>query len=87
MTKPRHFGGNRPGNTRRLEERHAERQKPAQTPPEDVPAPVRERVKELDARGYTRTQIAAVTRLPHATVATILDTKATPKKPAGGRET
>jgi hypothetical protein len=58
MTKPRHFGGNRPGNTRRLEERHAERQKPARTPPDDVPAPVRERVKELDSRGYTRTQIA-----------------------------
>lgn len=40
----------------------------------------RDRVLELEARGYLPNQIAATTRLPYAVVHSILTTKAAPKR-------
>jgi hypothetical protein len=40
----------------------------------------RDRVRDLDARGYLPTGIAAVLHIPYAVVETILNTPAPPKK-------
>lgn len=40
----------------------------------------RERVRELESRGYLPLQIASTTRLPHRVVNQILTTKAPPKR-------
>lgn len=59
------------------------------TPPPPRPKPNiaelvekhRERVYELDARGYLPNGIAAVLHLPYAVIEEILSTKAKPRKP------
>lgn len=54
---------------------------------ESVPAATVDRIRDLDARGYLSTQIAAQVRLPYAVVEAVLKHKPKPRKPAGGPKT
>jgi hypothetical protein len=62
--------------------------KPVQEPPKAAPGPSfddqveanREKVLDLDARGYLENSIAAITKLPFKVVQQILTSKPTPKK-------
>lgn len=87
MTSPRHYGARKPGKGRDIEKPAPRPQKAAPMRLDDIPEAKREQVRELDARGYLASAIAAVTHLPYAAVEAVLTQKPTPKKPqksAGG---